>query len=242
MEAQVGIANFNIKSHEVDFRKKLTLPFLFQYLFRTSEKQTLLHGLDLGTLNRRNLSWVLSHVEIEMTEYPMYYEAVEINTWVEKIMSPFMIRNFEIKNKDNNTIGLVRTIWALFDLEERAVKDLKEFDLSGIYLPEKVNPMVRGKKIRLPEEVDYSYNYTVKTCDLDINKHLTTCKYVERILDTFDIEMFEQHEISRIDIDFISECKFGDKITIGRLKVDNEYLCSIKKDNEIACKCRIMFK
>ena len=70
-------------------------------------------------------------------------------------------------------------------------------------------PIERPGKISPVEEFDEGEPYTVRYSDLDINGHLNSIKYMEHLLNMFDIEMYKTKEISRFEIAYLSEGRYG---------------------------------
>ena len=58
--------------------------------------------------------------------------------------------------------------------------------------------------------------YSIKYSDLDINGHFNSVKYIEHLLDLFDIDQFKTHEIGRLEIAYQSEGKQGMPLTLHK--------------------------
>ena len=85
--------------------------------------------------------------------------------------------------------------------------------------------------------------YTVKYSDLDINGHFNSIKYMEAILDLFDMETYRTHTVSRFEIVYQAEARYGMNLLLLRKAVsDSEHLATICNEEKPICKAKITFK
>ena len=119
MENKVGEYHFTIRPFEVDFRNKLTLPLLINYLLNVAGYHADARGFGMEKINKDNRSWVLSRIAIELYKYPINNDEIMIQTWVENVMKMFTLRNFAIIGKNNEIYGYAKTVWAMIDTETR---------------------------------------------------------------------------------------------------------------------------
>jgi acyl-ACP thioesterase len=73
---------------------------------------------------------------------------------------------------------------------------------------EKECPVEKGAKVPLAEDAP-AIPYRVKYSDLDVNRHLNSIKYMEHLLNLFDIEKFKTQRIARFEIVYLAEGKYG---------------------------------
>jgi acyl-ACP thioesterase len=85
--------------------------------------------------------------------------------------------------------------------------------------------------------------YSVRYSDIDINKHMNSIKYIEHIVNVFDLAMFKEKIISRFDMIYLAEGIFGDKLKLyGQNVSENECLIDTKRGEESVCRSRIIWK
>ena len=141
-------------------------------------------------------------------------------------------------------IGYARSIWAMIDNESRKPESLEKTGIIDYLHPEKECPVAKIGKIAIPEEIKETDYFTVRYSDLDINKHLNSAKYTEHIFDIFSIKELDERNIQKFEIEYIEECRYGEKITIYKEDADIEQSSILLKneDDKIVCKCRISWK
>jgi acyl-ACP thioesterase len=110
-------------------------------------------------------------------------------------------------------------------------------------MPEKECPIDKFSKILPVEGIESNMGYSVRYSDIDINKHMNSIKYVEHIVNVFDLEMFKDNTIQRFDIIYLAEGLFGDKLKLYRQNVlENECLIDTRRGDESVCRSRIIWK
>jgi len=220
---------FKVLPFEVDFRGKLTLPHLTNYILNVAGYHAEECGFGILKLNENNHSWVLSRLVIEMIKYPKHYEKIEVQTWVEGVMRMFTMRNFAFLNKDGEVLGYARTVWAMIDQTTRKPLNLTETNISDFICPKEC-PIEKFGKIPFldgePQE-----KFTIKYSDIDINQHFNSSKYVEHVMDAFTLHKFEKRDVRRFEIEFMAEGVFGDTISLYKKESpDNEFLIELKNE------------
>ena len=84
--------------------------------------------------------------------------------------------------------------------------------------------------------------------DVDVNGHFNSVKYIEHILDLWDIEWYRCNDIRRIDIAYVAEAYMGDRLNIYLEQTgESEYCVRVtrlsgdaEKESE-TCRCKIKF-
>ena len=86
-------------------------------------------------------------------------------------------------------------------------------------------------------------DYQVKVSDLDVNRHLTSSKYIDHLLDRFSLEIFDKERVARFEIQYISEARYGDDVYLMKQKIrENEFNLEMRSFNgESLCKCKCIF-
>ncbi|MDR2468886.1 MAG: acyl-[acyl-carrier-protein] thioesterase, partial [Tannerella sp.] len=84
--------------------------------------------------------------------------------------------------------------------------------------------------------------YRVKYSDLDINGHFNSIKYMESILDLFEIEIYRAHPVIRFEIVYQAEGRYGMNLLLHRKQIaDNEYVAAICNEGKSICRAKVRF-
>lgn len=240
---KIGEYPFKVLPFEVDFRKKLKLPHLTNYLLNCAGYHADKCHYGLEDLKGLNYSWVLSRVAIEMYRYPLMDEKIKIQTWVEGIYRYFSKRDYSFTDANGEIIGYAKTIWAVIDKKTRKPINLSKIIKDDIIV-EKTCPIEECKNIQnLPSDNKAKGNFIVQYSDIDMNQHLNSSKYIEHIMNAFTLHKFEHRDVSRFEIDYKSECFFGETLQIHKEEYpDNKFSIELRNEKGLTVsKSRIIF-
>ena len=90
---------------------------------------------------------------------------------------------------------------------------------------------------QLVRTIDTYYN------DVDINGHINSVKYIEHILDLWNLDWYKEHRIQRFEIAYVAEAHAGDKLSFYREETgDGEYCVRIiRTDGTECCRAKVKF-
>lgn len=221
MVVSVGTYQFAVDAYLSDFRGKATLPMIGGFMLQAATKHAEQRDFGYSSMTSRKRVWVLSRMAIEIYEYPQNETEFFIDTWVADVNKLFTERCFCFRNSDGKKIGYAKSIWASIDIDTRKPTNVLELENLSEYInTEEECPIEGMKKIPLIKEYNFKTNFTVRYSDIDINKHLNSMKYIEHFVDIFDLEIFREKEIRRIEINYINEAHYGSSIDL--LKKDDD--------------------
>jgi acyl-ACP thioesterase len=245
MHNKSGSFKFHIESYTCDFTEKARLSVIGGYILDTASRHAEERGFGYGDVLNDHVAWVLSRLSIEMYNYPAFNRTIRIETWIESVERFFTQRCFCIYDEDETILGYARSIWAAIYIETRRPIDIASWrpDLAEYVVPDKECPIEKFSKISSVEGVESSMGYTVRYSDIDINKHMNSIKYIEHIINMFDLEMFKNKLLQRFDIIFLAEGMFGDKLKLYRENIsEDECLIDTRRGEESVCRSRIIWK
>lgn len=241
---KIGTYQFTIDAYLTDFRGKATLPMIGGFMLQAATKHAEERGFGYSDMTSQERVWVLSRIAIEVFEYPKNDTVMNIKTWIVSVNRLFTERHFAFEDENGKTLGYARSLWASIDLTTRKPTNLLElYGLSDYINTETQVPIDALSKIPvLKENFEIASDFVVKYSDVDINKHLNSMKYIEHFVDVFDIEMFVEKEIRRIEINYISEGKYGSNISILKKEIeDSVFVLEMKDEETNVCATKIIW-
>lgn len=240
----IGRYEFGIDAYLTDFRGKATLPMIGGFMLQAATKHAEERGFGYSAMTSQQRVWVLSRIAIEIFEYPKNDTVMVLKTWVASVNRLFTERHFSFEDEQGREIGFAKSLWASIDLETRKPTNVLELEGLSDYIAEKENPIEGMTKIpALKDDYEVASDFVVKYSDVDINKHLNSMKYIEHFVDVFDIDMFREKEIRRIEINYISEGRYGTKLDIlKRTENDSIFVLEMKDGDTSVCSTRVTWK
>jgi medium-chain acyl-[acyl-carrier-protein] hydrolase len=217
-----------VRTYEVDFNNRIKPSAIFNYMQEAASNDAARLNFGYDDLMKKGLFWVLSRAKLVMMEYPSLGDEIIIETWHKGSDKLFGLRDFKIYNSLNEIIGTATTSWLLVDV--KTLKPSKLDVLADTLSKHDVEPAMTETlgKISEPETTSLVVERNFGYADIDVNKHVNNVKYVECVLDAFPLELYGSKKVSAIQINFLSESKYGDriKISIGlyKNKIDMSYV------------------
>lgn len=146
--------------------------------------------------------WVLSRMSVEMDRMPRMFEELLITTWIEDFGRMVSNRNFALTLADGTPLGFARSVWACINVASRRPADVGHpLNVNLDHLCP-ISPMLRLRPVSDPARVEpVSFTYS----DIDLNGHVNSARYVERVMDLFDFEFHKNHAVARFDIAYQHE-------------------------------------
>jgi acyl-ACP thioesterase len=233
---------YHIDLRDVDFSKKLKLSALFSYFQDVASLASGNLGFGIDTLEEKfGVAWVLVRIKVDVIRYPEWNEEVVIETWPLEPTKVEFDRDFLVKDKDGKVIIKAVSKWVIMDIKERK---LKRTEFINIQYPEKINDRaIEGKLGKLKDfgQLQSAYKKVIGYSDIDFNGHLNNSKYVDYIMDCFDMEDHKKYDVQTIDVNFINEALPGETILLQKdVSAAGENLVYIEGLNESEQK--VLFK
>ena len=201
-------------------------------------------GVGYARLREYGMVWVLSRVSIEMRRWPSVNEDYTIRTWIEDFNRHFSERNFEIATEDGEVLGYVRSIWMAIDVNGRRSSDISMLESLRDVISDRPCPIEKMPRLgALNGEISVN-NYTFRYCDCDFNRHVNTVRYMELLLNQWDMDFYDAHQIARYDIAFMRESHFGKQVQVAIQPTEDEgtFNAEISHEGNALTKARIIFK
>ena len=226
--SKVGRYEFLAEPFHCDFSSHLFMGHLGNHLLNAADFHSNDRGYGMNYLMPRHKTWVLSRLAVEMVEMPKSYDKFFVETWVESAMKYFTSRNFKICGKDEKVYGYGKSVWAMIDTETRQPVDIFEINdgLIKEYIEtEKPCPIAASSRVKMSKEAKLVRTIDTYYNDVDVNGHINSVKYIEHILDLFDIDYYLTHFLQRFEIAYVAESHQGDKLKFYVEQVEEEEFC-----------------
>lgn len=248
---KIGKYEFMAEPFHCDFSGRMFLGHLGNQMLNAADFHSTDRGFGMKYLMTIKRSWVLSRLAIEMEEMPAQYERFTIETWVESAMKFFTSRNFCVSDGQGRVYGYGRSIWAMIDTETRQPCDIYSIDNGAIndwIVDDKPCPIEKGGRVKMSDDAELIRSIEVNYNDIDINGHVNSVKYIEHVLDLWNVAWYGEHSLRRFEIAYVAETHQGDRMNFYREQVaDNEFCVRLTKTDVLTqketevCRCRLVF-
>ncbi|WP_251554089.1 acyl-[acyl-carrier-protein] thioesterase [Neobacillus muris] len=208
---------YHIDLRDVDFTKQLRLSTLFVYFQEIASLASENLGFGINYLEKEfGVAWILTRIRVEITRTPYWDEEITIETWPLEPGKVEFDRDFLVRDQNGKIIIRAVSKWVIMDIHSRK---LRRSDKIGIYYPDNITERAIGgrlEKLKDYGSLETAYTKVIGYSDIDFNGHLNNSKYVDFIMDCFDVEDHKNYSIKTIDINFQHEALPGDIITLQK--------------------------
>lgn len=234
---------YRVNAEYIDFRKKVSLVSLSNFILSTAGKNADENGFGLLELQSRNYTWVLSRFVIDMCRFPVENETIIVETWIQDVGVAFTTRNFRIATDAGEVLGYASSSWAVIDMETRRSISLTTLPGLQRFIVAETTPI--GVPQRIANIKGTTQNkFNVQYSDIDVNGHANSLHYIQWISDCFSLDFYRSHVIKRFEINFLKELIFGDEGSVfhEEKQSNNHSFQIVSRDIGIACRARIIFE
>lgn len=250
---KVGKYEFLAEPFHCDFSHRLFMGHLGNHLLNAADFHSSHRGFGMPYLNPLHKTWVLSRLAIEMDEMPLQYSTFAVETWVESAMRYFTNRSFRIVDTDDDShvYGYGRSVWAMIDTQTRRPQNIMEIRNGEImkYVDADRHCAAGAlSRVRISDDARLVRTIDTHYGDVDVNGHINSVKYIEHVLDLFPLSRYKEYAVRRIDVAYVAESYYGDKLSFYVEQLSEEdFLVRVTRhrDGETgeteACRCGIKF-
>jgi len=240
----ITVTDFKITSADTDMEARLRPGALFSFLAHAAYLSADNLGFGYQHLKEHNLFWVLSRLEIHIKRPLMWNEVVEIETWPKNIEGILYIRDFNVRDQKGEIVVRAGTSWLAIDSRSKRPRRKESFD-SDLFSRLRNKNALSESPARLPDLSDGDH-FSVRSTyyDIDLNKHVTSSRYIDWMMDTLNIDFHQRHYPEKIWVNYVKETMPGIDVEILRQgKRDGDFFFTGRhiENQRISFKGRIKF-
>ncbi len=199
------INKFKITSADTDIKGRLKVSSLENYLIQSAINSASKLGFGFNDLQRNSLFWVLSRISIEIYRPVLWDEDITIETWPKNLEKILYLRDFIVRDSANKIIAKSTSGWLAIDSNSKRPKKIDAIKPKVFYILKDKHALEETPpKISSVKKGDI---FEVKTLfsDIDLNGHLTSTRYLDKMTDTFPTDFLIKNYPKQISINYIKE-------------------------------------
>lgn len=207
---------FSISSADTDMFARIRMGSLANLLIQSATRSADHLNVGYDSIRQQKLFWVLSRLTIEIYKPMSWYESCIVETWPKDVQKILYIRDFIVRDEKGEETAKATSGWLGIDIDTKRprtidssgnplftrLKDRNALDIS----PEKLFPVKDGEV----SEIKTSYY------DIDLNGHVTARRYIDWMMDTFEVEFHQNNYPKIVSINYLNEIWPGEIIQITK--------------------------
>lgn len=205
---------YKLRTFDVDLTNHVKISSIFNFMQESAANSADSLGFGYDQLIDEQLFWVLARAKIECISLPSLGDEIRIETWPRGLDRIFALRDFLIYDQNDVLIAKATTSWLMID--GRTKKTVRNDILAQRLPPIDATPAIEEPcgKIEPVSDPELIQEVRVSYTDIDINQHLNNVRYIEYILNCFPADFYKNNTIRELQVNFLSESKFGDRINL----------------------------
>ena len=212
--------NFKITSADTDMFMRVRLGAVVNLLIQSAINSAESLGFGFKGLRKQQLYWVLSRMTVEIYQPLTWNQEVVVETWPKTLEGLLYMRDYIVRDKAQNIIARATSGWLAIDTETKKPKILDAIE-SEIFVYLKEKHALQESPEKLPSSANGdAFDVHSRYFDFDLNRHVTSTRYIDWMMDTFTVDFHKNHYPTKLSINFMKETLPGDSLTIIRSSQD----------------------
>ena len=239
-------ARFRVLSYDIDFRSRLRISNLCGFFQDIAGGHAEHLGVGYQHMLESGRVWVLSRLYIKIHAYPKWEDELKVETWPTGMERLFFRREFEVF-RDRQKMISASSYWLaldtgtmrpqLFPIDEDVISRNAGHHALDEGM-ESIPSPAGAHQVTSTREVRYS--------EIDQNLHMNNTRYIEWIMDQFDISHLETSMPHFLAIEFRHEVKAQDVVHIRKTtdpQNANVFLMEgiLDTSNQVCFRAKVMF-
>jgi acyl-ACP thioesterase len=219
----IHLSNFKVTTADTDMIARIRLSSLENLLVQSAINSADSLGFGLTGIKKEKLFWVLSRLHIDIYRPLKWYEETVVETWPKNLEGLLYLRDFIVRDKNQNIIAKATSGWLAIDFETKRPNKIDGVRSSHFNLlkekhaieeiPEKLSAVSEG----------HTYEVISTYFDIDVNKHVTSSRYIDWMMDSFTLDFHQYNYPQKLIINYMRETMPGEKIRICRQEKNKNY-------------------
>lgn len=159
----------------------VTMESMIDYFQDSSCFQAEQLGVGFSYLEPNHLVWMLNSWQIDVVQFPQFYDKITVGTFPYDFKGFFGYRNFFIENEAGEKIVNANSVWTLMDTKKQCPARPTEKLLATYELEERLPMEYAPRKITIAQEeriIRREEPLQIKEYHLDTNQHVNNGQYV----------------------------------------------------------------
>lgn len=220
-------SSFDVTTADCDMNARLRLGGLVNYLVLAAISSADTLGFGYAGLKSQQLFWVLSRMNVEIYKPLKWYDKAMVETWPKDVDGIQYLRDFIVRNQHDEITARCTSGWLAIDTLSKRPRKVQE-DYSYIFNRMKDRHALEQRPDKLPAAGQgISCDISPTWFDLDVNRHVTSSRYIDWMMDTLPMDYHLEHYPTRLSVNFIKETMYGEEIRLIRSdQAGNSFLFS----------------
>ena len=212
LEPNIWQETYHIRTYEVDCHNRLSIPSMFNFMQDAASKHAEALGVSVQRLLSENYTWLLSRLKINISSHPGINDRLQVATWPSGTQRLFALRDFELRNRNDQIIAAAVSAWLVVDVQRR--RPVRILPFVNRLKPLEGHHILPDTLDKLPglENRTYEKKFVARFGDLDVNQHVNNVSFVAWVVEGVPSSLLRTSALVQLEINFLAEAFYEDCI------------------------------
>ena len=204
-----------INAIECDFNHEWKPAAIFHHLTQAAGTHAEQLGVGFEFMYAQNLFWVHSRMKIKFLSFPHASDIVTVRTWPKIIHRKLLyIRDFEVLDRSGQRLVAATSAWVIINAITHRMAPPESVNLNLPVVSDHIGLDEPLDRLGLAHNGEERLRVRAGYSAVDIVGHVNNIRYVEWICDAFPLDMFREHKLDWIQINYEHEILPGEEVSI----------------------------
>lgn len=206
---------FYLTASEVNAQREMPLSRLVTTLIDTATGHANIIGIGFDRMIREGISWVLSRLTIDIDAPVTVNRTYRMETWIESVSRLFSERGFEMTDAETgHTVMRAHSTWMAVNMTTRRPGDLTPIFEGLDVISDRRYAGDKGGKLLPSHTPERESTYRFAVSDIDVNRHVTTRRYIDLIVNMWPLDYYDTMRPSRFELAFKHEARYDEEAVV----------------------------
>lgn len=219
---------WKVRFSEGDKEQKLTYGNIVNYFQDCSNLQSEQIGRGSAFLAEKQKAWLMDFWQIVISDRPSVFQNIRVATWASGFKGFFGSRNFTMKTDDGHMLVYANSYWVYLDTVTGHPVRIPQDEAEAYGVEEPLAMDYVGRKIPVPEDMEFIDTFEVKEHHLDLYHHMNNGRYIETAADYLPPDS----RVNQICCQYKMQARRDDMIRVYRKAENKTVTVVFKNENE----------
>lgn len=206
METDISTKQFSVRFSDCDHTSRLRLSNLMRFMEECAIHDAERNGFGVWKLVQHGYTYAISRMKIRISQFPVWGEKLTISTWTKGYyQEKVALKDYSVFDSQGNAIAQATSSWLLVNLKTGKSENPELSPFPPPLVPEQEAIPEMLKLLEPQSEFQIVGAKKAAYSDLDMNRHVNHCRYVDWVFDSFSLQELKEKKIRSLQINFLSQ-------------------------------------
>ena len=222
LQQEISTKEFTVRFSDCDHTSHLRLSSIFRFMEESAVLDSEQNGFGIWKMVQHGYTYAISRIKLRVNHIPVWGEQLTISTWTKGFFNhKVALKDYSIFDAQGNAVAQATSSWLLVNLKTGKAEDPENAPYLPLIFPEH---QAISENLELLD-VEGTPQLVLAKCarysDLDMNRHVNNCRYVDWAMDALSLQEIKDHPIRSIQMNYLSQVPFDGNVNIIRFPNTN---------------------